>query len=63
MTWSPAALGIVITNNGSTIVGPPDPTGRGLVGVRERVELYGGTFQAGPRGEGGFRLAVTLPIA
>ncbi len=50
MTWSPAALGIVITNNGSTIVGPPDPTGRGLAGVRERVELYGGTFQAGPRG-------------
>ena len=36
--------------------------GRGLVGMRERALLYGGTFDAGPNAAGGFRLAATLPL-
>jgi signal transduction histidine kinase len=35
--------------------------GYGLVGLRERVELLGGTFVAGRRDEGGFRVRATLP--
>jgi signal transduction histidine kinase len=35
--------------------------GYGLIGMRERAELLGGTFTAGPRPEGGFRVAATLP--
>jgi signal transduction histidine kinase len=36
--------------------------GHGLVGMRERVALYGGRFDAGRRGSGGFAVRVLLPI-
>ncbi len=36
--------------------------GNGLRGLRERVAARGGTLAAGPRAEGGFRLAVRLPL-
>jgi signal transduction histidine kinase len=44
--------------NGSTTSG-----GRGLIGMRERAVLYGGTFEAGPTDGGGFRVTTTLPVA
>ncbi|GLU89854.1 histidine kinase [Agromyces sp. NBRC 114283] len=37
--------------------------GRGLAGLRERIALYGGTLDAGPRGARGWRLRATLPVA
>ncbi|GAA1350343.1 sensor histidine kinase [Saccharothrix algeriensis] len=37
--------------------------GHGLVGLRERAALLNGTFEAGPSAEGGFRVAVTFPLA
>jgi signal transduction histidine kinase len=36
--------------------------GRGLVGLRERVHAAGGSLQAGPHDNGGYRLTVTLPL-
>jgi signal transduction histidine kinase len=36
--------------------------GHGLVGMRERVVLYGGTLRTGPGEHGGFRVQAMLPI-
>jgi signal transduction histidine kinase len=38
-----------------------DESGHGLIGMRERVAVFGGTFEASPVGRG-FRVAVTLPL-
>jgi signal transduction histidine kinase len=36
--------------------------GLGLIGMRERVAVYGGTFSAGPMGGGGFRVEAEVPL-
>jgi signal transduction histidine kinase len=36
--------------------------GRGLAGMRKRVEAAGGTFESGPRHGGGFQVVATLPL-
>jgi signal transduction histidine kinase len=40
-----------------------DGLGHGLVGIRERVKIYGGEMSAGPSTEGGFVLSTRLPIS
>jgi signal transduction histidine kinase len=41
---------------------PPTAPGRGLLGMRERVALFGGELQAGPEPDGGFTVDARIPI-
>ncbi|MFC6929237.1 sensor histidine kinase [Actinomadura yumaensis] len=55
-------VSIQVTDDGASRPPPrPGSGGHGLVGMRERVAMYGGTFTAGPRPEGGFAVTATLP--
>ncbi|MEV0629006.1 histidine kinase [Nonomuraea wenchangensis] len=51
----------VANSRGAGDGGPPG-AGQGLVGMRERASLLGGTLAAGPTPSGGFEVAATLPI-
>jgi len=55
------ALRLEILDDGHAVNGRATAGGHGLVGMRERVGVYGGSFEAGPRTGGGFRVAVRLP--
>ncbi|MEV7807359.1 histidine kinase [Microbispora sp. NPDC088329] len=62
IAYRPDRLELEITDNGGG-AGPALSTGNGLIGMRERAELFGGSLDAGPLPEGGFRVRATLPIS
>lgn len=64
IAYEPRAIDIEVTDEGGTghrDTGEGDGGGRGLIGMRERVALYGGDFEAAPTPTG-FRVHARLPI-
>ena len=58
-----AALTVQVDDDGPGHAAPADGIGgHGLLGIRERVAMFGGTVEAGPRPDGGFRLAARFPL-
>jgi signal transduction histidine kinase len=43
--------------------GASNGSGNGMLGMRERAALFGGTFEAGALGDGGFDVHAVLPYA
>jgi signal transduction histidine kinase len=58
--YAPRELAIEVLDEGPG--GSVNGSGHGLAGMRERVALYGGHIEAGPRPEGGFALRARLPL-
>jgi signal transduction histidine kinase len=54
-------LRLTVTDDG-TAPRRVNPHGHGLLGMRERVAVHGGTVSAGPEPSGGFAVRATLPL-
>ncbi|WP_338931839.1 sensor histidine kinase [Streptomyces netropsis] len=68
LTYFDDGLGLLVEDDGRGAQhelyeeGGADGMGHGMIGMRERVGMVGGTLDAGPRAGGGFRISVLLPI-
>jgi signal transduction histidine kinase len=66
VTAAAEALVVEVADDGAGAGAAPNGSGngagQGIVGMRERVLALGGTLEAGPRPEGGFRVRASLPV-
>jgi signal transduction histidine kinase len=53
---------VLIADDGRGASVPLNETGHGIVGMRERIALCGGTVTAGPRMGGGWQVRATVPL-
>jgi signal transduction histidine kinase len=61
IAYDDQAVALSIVDDGVGPQTPADPGGHGLVGMRERVALYGGTLSVGRRAGAGFAVEARLP--
>ncbi|MFB7983454.1 sensor histidine kinase [Streptomyces vinaceus] len=58
----PGALELRVDDDGPATGGDAGGSGTGLIGMRERAAAQGGTIDAGPRPDGGFRVLARIPL-
>ena len=56
------ALTLRVDDDGPATGADAGGSGNGLAGMRERAAALGGTIEAGPRDDGGFRVSALLPV-
>jgi signal transduction histidine kinase len=61
LSYRAETLELTITDSGDGPDHAPTPGGHGLIGMRERAALFGGTLAAGPRAGRGFEVHAVLP--
>jgi signal transduction histidine kinase len=63
LRYAPDGLEVRVADDGRGPVATSDGGGHGLVGMRERVALFEGTLETGPRPGGGYEVRAWLPVA
>ncbi len=68
ISYRPDSVTVEVTDQGAGAPPPNVPAprahpGHGIIGMRERVAVFGGEFSAGPRPDGGFLVRACFPIA
>jgi signal transduction histidine kinase len=59
--YGPDAVTIDVADDGTARTASSTPPGHGLVGMRQRAKVFGGTTMAGPVPSGGWRVRAELP--
>ena len=64
LRYAPTELVVQVDDEGHGLAAALDGhrPGHGLLGMRERVALYGGTLHVGPRHGGGFEVRARIPF-
>ncbi|TDD36254.1 sensor histidine kinase [Nonomuraea terrae] len=63
LRYGPRELDVAVADDGAGVAAQPSsPPGHGLVGIRERVALYGGILNIGPLAGGGFEVRARFPL-
>jgi signal transduction histidine kinase len=63
ISYRPGSLTVEVASQGPGAPGKGDDgSGHGLIGMRERVAVFGGEFAAGPGADGGFRVRARFPV-
>lgn len=61
VSWQPESILVEVDDDGRGASAESDGLGQGMLGMRERATMFGGTVTAGPRPGGGFRVRAQLP--
>jgi uncharacterized protein (TIGR03382 family) len=56
------AVEVLVVDDGTAAAVAGNGPGHGLIGMAERVSVFGGSIEVGPRRDGGFRVCVSLPL-
>ncbi|MFI5660889.1 sensor histidine kinase [Streptomyces sp. NPDC051684] len=63
LTYEPESLRVEVSDTGGTPgAGAAGGGGHGLIGLRERIAVYGGSLDAGPTPDGGYRIAALISL-
>ncbi|MFJ9173407.1 sensor histidine kinase [Streptomyces sp. NPDC102360] len=62
LSYGDAAMTLTVDDDGPATRVEAGGSGNGLAGMRERAAALGGTIEAGPRADGGFRVVARLPF-
>jgi signal transduction histidine kinase len=62
VAYLPGSLDVLVWNDGVLANGNGSVRGHGLIGMQERVSLYGGRLEVGSEGGGAYRVHARIPL-